>query len=54
MDEAIKLQPGSYFDNEEMLHGPDGELLPDGVYQKEDGEIFMYEGNFANLIANAK
>lgn len=54
MDEVIKLQPGSYFDDDEMLHGPDGKLLPDGVYQTEKGEIILYEGNFANLLESVK
>lgn len=45
--EPIKLQDGSYFDEEEMLHAPNGELLPDGLYEDSDGQRFMYEGNFA-------
>ena len=50
MDIAKRLDPGSYFDDDEMLHGPDGELLEDGVYETEDGEVFMYEGNFARMF----
>ena len=34
-----------------MLHGPDGSLLPDGVYRDPDGGIFMYEGNEAARLA---
>lgn len=46
MTEATKLEQGAYFDDEEMLHAPNGELLPDGVYETQDGSIIMYEGNF--------
>ena len=51
MDELRELEPGSYFDDDEMLHAPDGSLLPDGVYHDPDGGIFMYEGNEAARLA---
>ena len=44
---AFSLEDGSYFDGDEMLHAPDGSLLPDGVYIRSNGEVFMYEGNHA-------
>lgn len=44
----IVLPDGAYFDDDEMLHAPNGELLPDGVYETREGETFLYEGNFAN------
>lgn len=51
MIKLIKLESGSYFDEEEMLHDAEGNLLPDGLYETEDGKRFMYEGNYAQEMA---
>lgn len=50
--ESVTLPDGAYFDDDEMLHYPNGELMPDGVYRTQDGEVFMYEGNFAAKLAS--
>ena len=46
---TYKMPEGAYWDGDEMLQGPGGELLPDGCYMREDGSLLLYEGNFLNM-----
>lgn len=45
--ESQPLPQSFYFDQEDMLRDKDGNLLPDGIYLDEEGNPFIYEGNFA-------
>lgn len=34
-----------------LLRYPDGSLVPDGLYRRADGSVFMYEGQFESGMA---
>lgn len=50
MVEIIQLKTGAYFDEEEMLHDEKGNLMPDGIYRTQEGEVFSFEGNRENEL----
>ena len=44
-----KMPAGAYWDADDMLHAANGDLLPDGLYVTDEGNVVMYEGNFLNM-----
>lgn len=43
----LPLLPDDVTENESgLLEYIDGSRVPDGLYRREDGSVFMYEGNF--------
>ncbi|QKF07199.1 hypothetical protein HLV38_02970 [Berryella wangjianweii] len=52
IDECAFVMPrGAYFDDDDVLRAGNGDALPDGAYQTDDGRLLIYEGNFERMMS---